>query len=246
MPNGLVAAQRLLNYGTDASDYRTALRIPLDGALPAARAKRILLSGALGAARRFPGLAPDVLLSDCVDGAATYLVRFRVPDFGSEAVCRDTVASCVLNALNCAGQTIQRGGLGWQPAPPWPSPREALLSNVDLFRAFDPQERAELAARMQAREVEPGETVVRQGDAGDCLYVLAEGILDVLTEAPGMPPIRDRIAPGEVFGEMSLLTGQQRSATVTAGLPLWSMKFTGPIWTRSCSAGRRSPRASPP
>jgi small-conductance mechanosensitive channel/CRP-like cAMP-binding protein len=218
LPNGLVAAQRLLNYGADATDYRSALRFPLDAALPAARAKRILLSGALAAARRYPGLMPDVLLADCADGAAAYLVRFRVPDFGGEAVCRDTVASCVLNALNCAGQTIQRSGPGWQPAPPWPSPREALLSNVDLFRAFDAPERAELAAKMRARELEPGETVVRQGAAGDCLFILAEGILDVLTDRPGMPPIRDRIAPGEVFGEMSLLTGQQRSATVTAVL----------------------------
>nr|WP_294560147.1 mechanosensitive ion channel family protein [uncultured Rhodopila sp.] len=218
VPNGLVAAQRLVNYGADATDYRTALRIPLDAAMPAARAKRILLSGALDAGRRFPGLAPDVLLSDCADGVASYLVRFRVPDFGGEAVCRDIVATAVINALNCAGQTIQRSSFGAQPASPWPSPREALLSNVDLFRVFDPRERAELAAKMRAREVESGETVVRQGDAGDCLYVLAEGILDVLTERPGLPPIRDRIAPGEVFGEMSLLTGQQRSATVTAAL----------------------------
>jgi small-conductance mechanosensitive channel/CRP-like cAMP-binding protein len=218
VPNGLVAGQRLINYGADTIDYRTALRVPLDAALPAARAKRILLSGALDAERRFPGLAPDVLLSECGDGAASYLVRFRVPDFGGEAVCRDTVASCVLNALNCAGQTIQRSGLIRQPAPPWRSPREALLSNVDLFRGFDPQERAELAAKMRARELEAGETVVRQGDEGDCVYLLAEGILDVLADRPGMPPIRDRIAPGEVFGEMSLLTGQQRSATVSAAL----------------------------
>jgi small-conductance mechanosensitive channel/CRP-like cAMP-binding protein len=218
VPNGLVAGQRLINYGADATDYRTVLRIPLDAALPAARAKRMLLSGALDAERRYPGLAPDVLLSDCVDGAAIYLVRFRVPDFGGETACRDTVASCVLNALNCAGQTIQRSGLGWQPAPPWPSPREALLCNVDLFRAFDAEARAELAARMRPRELEPGETVVRQGDPGDCLYVLAEGLLDVLTHRPDRPPIRDRIAPGEVFGEMSLLTGQQRSATVSAAM----------------------------
>ena len=218
VPNGVVAGQRLINYGSDTTDYRTALRFPLDATLPAARAKRILLSGALDAGRQFPGLMPDVLLSDCLDGAAIYLVRFRVPDFGRETVCRDTVASCVLNALRCAGQTIQRSGLGWQPKAPWRSPREALLSCVDLFRAFDAAERAELAVKMRVRELRVDEILMRQGEAGDCLYVLAEGILDVTTAREGLAPIRDRIVPGEVFGEMSLLTGQQRSATVAAML----------------------------
>jgi hypothetical protein len=218
VPNGVVAGQRLINYGSDTTDYRTALRFALDATLPAARAKRILLSGALDAGRRFPGLVPDVLLTDCLDGAATYLVRFHVPDFGHENVCRDTVASCVLNALHCAGQTIQRTGLGWQPRVPWRSPREALLSNVELFRAFGAAERAELALKMRARDLRVDEILMRQGEAGDCLYVLAEGILEVTTEREGLPPIRDRIVPGEVFGEMSLLTGLQRSATVTAVL----------------------------
>jgi CRP-like cAMP-binding protein len=57
---------------------------------------------------------------------------------------------------------------------------------------------------------------MRQGDAGDCLYVLAEGILQVEITRNDRAALHDRIAPGEVFGEMSLLTGQPRSATVTA------------------------------
>jgi CRP-like cAMP-binding protein len=87
-----------------------------------------------------------------------------------------------------------------------------------MFRAFDAAERAELAAKMRERELTADEVVMRQGEDGDCLHVLAEGVLEVVMARDGMPPIRDRIAPGEVFGEMSLLTGQQRSATVTAVL----------------------------
>lgn len=78
VPNGLVAGQKLINYGNDETQYRTLLRIPLDPAVPVTVAKGILLSGALDAGRRFPGLSPDVLLAECTDGAATYVVRFRV------------------------------------------------------------------------------------------------------------------------------------------------------------------------
>lgn len=216
VPNGLVAGQRLINYGNGEHDYRVALRVPLDPALPVARAKRILLAGALDAARDLPGLTPDVLLVDYADGSAVYLVRFRVPDFGRETPCRDTVASRVLHALHCAGLGIQRHVLDVHPAPV--SPRAALLNQIDLFRAFDPAERAELAGRMRAREVMAGQPVVRQGDPGSALYVLAEGILDVRIDHGDSGPIRDRIAPGEIFGEISLLTGQARSATITAEL----------------------------
>jgi CRP-like cAMP-binding protein len=87
---------------------------------------------------------------------------------------------------------------------------------VDLFRGFDASERADLAAKLRPRELSAGQVVVRQGDPGDFLYVLAEGILDVVIAHDGEPSIRDRLAPGEVFGEVSLLTGQPRTATISA------------------------------
>jgi small-conductance mechanosensitive channel/CRP-like cAMP-binding protein len=216
IPNGLVAGQRLINYGGGDRDYRTALRVPLDPALPVPKAKRILLSGALSAARRIAGLSPDVLLTEYADSSAVYVVRFRVPDFGREAACRDDVASCVLNALHCAGQTILRTGPDGPCPSPWNSPREALLNQVDLFRGFDAMERAGLAATMRPRELAAGQAVMRQGDPGDFLCVLAEGILDVELLRETGAPLRDRLAPGEVFGEVSLLTGQPRTATITA------------------------------
>jgi small-conductance mechanosensitive channel len=216
VPNGLAAGQRLINYGDGERDYRTALRVPLDARLSMSRAKRILLSGALDAGRFIGGLLPDVLLTEYSDGAAIYVVRFRVPDFGREAGYRDQVAARVLHALHCAGQTIHQAGLCGPRELPWTSPREALLSQVDLFRAFDATERAELAAKMRCVELSAGQTVMRQGDTGDYLCVLGEGILDVEVDRNDLAPIRDRLAPGEVFGEMSLLTGQPRSATVTA------------------------------
>jgi small-conductance mechanosensitive channel len=216
VPNGLIAGQRLINYSGGDRDYRTALRVALDPALPVSRAKRILLSGALGAARHIAGLSPDVLLTEYGDGSAIYVVRFRVPDFGREAACRDTVACCVLRALHCAGQTIQRSGPGPPCASPWTSAREALLTSVDLFAGFAAAERADLALSMRPRELAAGQVVMRQGDPGDFLCVLAEGILDVEGNREAASPIRDRIAPGEVFGEIAFLTGQKRSATITA------------------------------
>jgi small-conductance mechanosensitive channel/CRP-like cAMP-binding protein len=220
VPNGLIAGQRLINYGGGERDYRTALRVPLDATLAVDQVKRILLSGALDAGRQIPGLSPDVLLVEFSDGAAIYLVRFRVPDFGQEARCRDLVASRVLHALSCVGWTIRQpligaaGGGAEAEAPP--RPREAVLMRTELFRCFEHEERVELAAAMRVRELPAGRTVVRQGDPGDCLYVIGEGILDVEIDRGEGFLVRDTIVPGEVFGEISLLTGAPRSATVRA------------------------------
>jgi small-conductance mechanosensitive channel len=218
VPNGLVASQRLINYSSGNRDFHAAIRVPLDAATAVVRAKRILLSGALDAGRRIPGLAPDVLLSEYADGMAVFAVRFRVADFGHEATTRDAVASCVAHAMHCAGLALPRTHSSGPVPPDPPSPRRVLLRQVDLFRAFDEDERDSLAAKLRPREVLAGQVVVRQGDPGDSLYLLGEGILDVEVARPDGEPVRNRIAPGEVFGEISLLTGQPRTATVTAML----------------------------
>lgn len=66
----------------------------------------------------------------------------------------------------------------------------------------------------------PGAVILQQGDAGDSAFVITEGFCDCWTEgAEGTPATRTFIrtmGPGEVFGEMAILTGRPRSATVTA------------------------------
>ncbi len=220
VPNGLVAAGRLVVYGPAGSAYRVALRIPLDPALPPERAKRVLLAGALDAERSVPGLAPDVLLQELAEGKAAYLVRFHITDHGREAICRDTVAGAVLRALQHAGLDVARPARDVrveraEPAAARPR-RAALLRRVALFRAFPAADRIALEERMRERQLRYGETIIREGEPGASLFILAEGALDVTVVRDGAASGIDRMVPGDVFGEMSLLTGQPRSATITA------------------------------
>jgi small-conductance mechanosensitive channel/CRP-like cAMP-binding protein len=220
VPNGLIATHRLVNYGPAGSRFRVALRVPLDPALPPERAKRILLAGALDAGRDIPGLAPDVMLHELADGAAVYLVRFHVPDYGQEAHCRDAVAGAVLRALQHVGLDVARPARDLRlerqgPAPPRPR-RAALLSRIELFRGFSAAERGDLEQKMRERLFRRGATIVRQGEPGSSLFVLAEGALDVVLDRDGEEAPLGRLVPGDVFGELALLTGQPRSATVRA------------------------------
>ncbi|MBR0683022.1 mechanosensitive ion channel [Roseomonas eburnea] len=222
VPNSLIAGHRIAVYGSgDHGRFRSAIQVPLDAAVPAERARRILLAAALEAGQDVPGFAPDVILVDLSQGNAVYAVRFHVPDYGQEMRWRDAVAGAVQRALRHTGLETARPVRDLRLRRPGaPSPeagRKALLDALEIFRPFSAEERASLAAALQERTWPAGSAVVRQGEAGDSLFLLAEGALDVRISAPGGAEFfADRLTQGAVFGEMSLLTGQPRSATVLA------------------------------
>lgn len=66
------------------------------------------------------------------------------------------------------------------------------------------------------RTYQPGETIVRQGEIGDCMYVIQEGDVDVLKEENGSETIVDTMHSGEIFGEMAIIDRTVRSSTVRA------------------------------
>jgi CRP/FNR family cyclic AMP-dependent transcriptional regulator len=63
---------------------------------------------------------------------------------------------------------------------------------------------------------EPGEAIVVEGDAGDCMYVVQSGSVEAFKAMNGEEVHLETIGPGGFFGEMALFQGQQRAATVRA------------------------------
>jgi CRP/FNR family transcriptional regulator, cyclic AMP receptor protein len=91
------------------------------------------------------------------------------------------------------------------------------LKDVPVFREVDIAGLTELARLARARVCRPHEVVVRQGDQGDCVFIISTGFLKVCVAGPsGSMSTLCVVGPGEIFGELSLLDGGPRSATVTA------------------------------
>lgn len=89
----------------------------------------------------------------------------------------------------------------------------ALLSRCDLLRHLPPDEIIPLLDHTQSREVAAGEIVFHAGDPGDALYIVADGVVEVLDN--GMQKLAE-LGAGHAFGEMALLSGGARTATVRA------------------------------
>ena len=91
------------------------------------------------------------------------------------------------------------------------------LQKVGIFADLPPETLRDLAVRMQSREFSSGSVIVGQEDSGDSMYVVTEGrVKVVLYGDSGREIILSIFRAGEIFGEMSLLDNQPRSASVIA------------------------------
>jgi CRP/FNR family cyclic AMP-dependent transcriptional regulator len=91
----------------------------------------------------------------------------------------------------------------------------ALVGGITLFRSMDDDERRALAAVMDLKAVGAGETVFRESEPGDELLCVVDGRLDTLVnDFAGQEIVLDAIGPGDTVGELSMLDGRPRSATL--------------------------------
>jgi CRP-like cAMP-binding protein len=95
--------------------------------------------------------------------------------------------------------------------------REVALRCVDLFRPLSQENLVRLAQLAETRLFAANEVIIRQGDPGDEMFILLGGQVSVtLQQADGTGRRAADLGPGSFFGEMSLMTGAPRTATVTA------------------------------
>ncbi len=96
--------------------------------------------------------------------------------------------------------------------------RQRLLANAmavsPVFRPFPKGDRKLIMERFRAREVAEGETVVREGDPSDGLYVVLDGLVEVVKRKDGAEVVVGQLREGDLFGEMSCLRKAPASASV--------------------------------
>jgi CRP/FNR family transcriptional regulator, cyclic AMP receptor protein len=114
-----------------------------------------------------------------------------------------------------------------------------LLGSVPLFRGLSKRELKEIRAAGREVEFAAGSTIVEEADEAMDFYLILRGRASV--EVRGRR--RGNLRPGDHFGEMSVLDGGPRSATITAEEPVWALRLDRPnfvaLLDRHGSIGRK-------
>jgi CPA1 family monovalent cation:H+ antiporter len=96
-----------------------------------------------------------------------------------------------------------------------------LLRKVAFFKDMGEEEFDHIAERMAAKTVNEKDVIIRQGDAGNSLFLITRGVVRVTREENGERRDLSTLLAGDFFGEMALLHGEKRNATVWAVTPCY-------------------------
>jgi CRP-like cAMP-binding protein len=205
---------------------RFDFQVKLPPELDSDRARQILLA-AVGAAtigtRSVEGeQAPDVLVTEMEASGIEYTIRFWLdPAEESIDTAVDEVSRSVLRHLQLAGIQLCEKVVLYRDRRPVLDIRDATgrakaLSHAALFDGVSNGTLEALAGKTVLERFKAGDTLIRQGGADNDMFLLVEGAVQVAVDKDGGEVIVARMQAGDYFGEMSLLTGEPRTATIRA------------------------------
>ncbi len=225
VPNNLVSKDMIVNYSHPSPLQRLEYQIGLGYEAPPNQVKQVILEVIRDVSGILREPAPDVLLTAYSDFSIDYKCRFWVNDFGSTELVLDRFATLLYYRLKRAGFAVpfpiqdlritqQRRQLIQRDREP--DDRLCFLERAELFRGLSEEDKKRIAAVLEAVVYAANEPIIRQGEAGDSMFFVRKGSVRVLLQSNGATQEVAKLSDGEYFGEMALLTGEPRTATVVA------------------------------
>ncbi len=227
IPNSFITTTVLTNFSMPNSIARFELDFVLDFSVPSDRAIRVLsaaLVSSIGSKGPLANPPPKVRVNGITDYGVQYRLRyFLEPADVSPTKARNTITQAVVQHINQAGlsisyprQDVFMARMPWRHKD-WSYLKDQVrqLQTLSLFNNLDIDEIEFIAKHMSIHSLDKGSIVVKQSEEGNSMFILAEGLIEVLIDQPDGTQVKVAdLAPGTFFGEKSLLTGEPRSATI--------------------------------
>jgi small-conductance mechanosensitive channel/CRP-like cAMP-binding protein len=170
--------------------------------------------------------APHVLLMDFGESFGVYGARYWLKDLRFDESTDSQIRTRIFFALSRAGiplsrpahsvfltETSKRREQKSQRHRAW---RLEALATIDLFKDLEEAEREYLVDNLVYTPFTHGEVLIKQGDDGDSLYVMMAGCAELRVRVDDDERVMGKLRAPNFFGEMSLLTGDARTASIVA------------------------------
>jgi small-conductance mechanosensitive channel/CRP-like cAMP-binding protein len=227
VPNGLLAKAPIRNYSKPSPVMRRVVTVQGPYGVPPGRVHEAILSGLVGTPGVLDDPAPWIQTRSFADSGVEYGVFFFTRDFGNRDRVDGHVRDRVWYALQRASVNI-----------PFPirtvhmhtvseeteqrerdrelERRDRALKCVDFLDVLSPESHRALASAAQLRLYAAGEVVFRQGEPSNDFYIIDRGEAQVELGRDGTASVVALLGAGRFFGEMGVMTGEARAATVRA------------------------------
>lgn len=221
VPNSVIAKDPVLNFSEPTVPTRVEVEVGASYGSPPNAVKRALLEAIANAPLVIRSPEPQVVIKAFGGSAIEYLAQFWIEDYAADRIALDQVRTNIW-------YTFRRHNI----EIPWPIQIQyerdeepvrteahvvaaaERLGSIDLFATQTVDTRHRLATSAKHHLFAAGEAMVRQDAEGDSMFVILSGRARVTLEPSGQEVAI--IPAGGFFGEMSMLTGDRRTATVRA------------------------------
>ena len=223
IPNRQIASQIIVNLHYPTNLHAMRLSVSIDYNEPPNRVKDVLIHATTQAKGVLSKPLPKIYVKTFGDSAIEYEIKFWMEDHAAFFETTDAIRTNIWYELQRAKIKIPfpiRTLQVERRKPAEETESQAVARNAlrqqAIFQCLDDDHLNVLVTRAAMERFGRGETIISQGGNGDSMFVLVRGDANVMVNREDGPARVAGLRGGDCFGEMSLLTGERRSATVIA------------------------------
>lgn len=235
LPNSELVKTRITNLNYPTREHRVRMQIGIDYDQPPNDVKVALMAAVIGANGVLESPEPVVFLIDFGDSAIDYEIRFWMRNAKLYNRTCDEIRTKLWYELNRRNIRIPFPIQTLEMRTPNAPARfdeagddaASILHCEKCMHCLTTAQATSIAAEAPRKLYAAKENIVREGEEGESMFVLLEGEVEVFVKIPGGGSEKvTTLKRGEYFGEMSLLTGEPRTATIRATCDVLVMEIT--------------------
>ena len=237
VPNSTIAKSKIVNVSSPSDLHGTSITVQLDARTPPSRCTEILQDAVRNSRLIVATPAATITVKAITATYTEFEIAFFVEELASTVKAQNELFDFIYRHLaaadiDLAGSPAAPDAVKTDGGSPTSRGRvERLLGLVAIFATFTPEEREAVAAKLEERSYDEGETVLEPGIVPQSLFIVGTGVLSFtrLGIEGDMEVLRQ--GPGDHFGEIGMLTGEAAEVRISALVPATVYELAKPDLT---------------